>query len=132
VLKTWPIFTLKPDITVINSRRMKWKGHVAPMGEMREAYRILVEKPEGKRPLGRPRRRRKYIKRDTKERWGDCVDWIQVAQDTLYWWAVVNRTMTFFDQLSDYQLLHDTSPQLIMREKDSSGCCSHRRLVFGP
>jgi hypothetical protein len=44
-------------IRMIKSRRMKWAGHVARMGETRNAYRILVEKPEGKRPLGRPRRR---------------------------------------------------------------------------
>jgi hypothetical protein len=45
-------------IRMIKSRRMKWAGHVARMGETRNAYRILVGKPEGKRPLGRPRRRR--------------------------------------------------------------------------
>jgi hypothetical protein len=44
-------------ITMIKSRRMKWAGHVAGMGEKRNAYRILVGKPEGKRPLGRPRHR---------------------------------------------------------------------------
>jgi hypothetical protein len=44
-------------ITVIKSRRMRLEGHVAQMGEMRNAYRILVAKPEGKRPLGRPRHR---------------------------------------------------------------------------
>ena len=47
-----------PNIVwVIESRRMRWAGHVARMGEEREAYRFLVEKPEVKRPLGRPRRR---------------------------------------------------------------------------
>jgi hypothetical protein len=44
-------------IRMIKSRRMRWAGHVAQMGETRNAYRILVEKPEGKSPLGRPRRR---------------------------------------------------------------------------
>jgi hypothetical protein len=44
-------------ITMINSRGMRWAGHVARMGETRNAYRILMGKPEGKRPLGRPRRR---------------------------------------------------------------------------
>jgi hypothetical protein len=42
---------------IIKSRRMRWAGHVARMGEKRNAYRLLVGKPEGKRPLGRPRRR---------------------------------------------------------------------------
>jgi hypothetical protein len=44
-------------IRIIKSRRMRWAGHIARMGETRNAYRILVGKPEGKRPLGRPRRR---------------------------------------------------------------------------
>jgi hypothetical protein len=44
-------------VRVIKSRRMRWAGHVARMGEVRCVYRILVGKPEGKRPLGRPRRR---------------------------------------------------------------------------
>jgi hypothetical protein len=44
-------------VRVINSRRMKWAGHVARMGERRSVYRVLVGKPEGKRPLGRPRHR---------------------------------------------------------------------------
>jgi hypothetical protein len=44
-------------IGIIKSRRMRWAGHVARMGEKRSAYRLLVGKPEGKRPLGRPRRR---------------------------------------------------------------------------
>jgi hypothetical protein len=47
-----------PDIiSQIKSRRMRWAGHVASMGEERKVYKVLVEKPEGKRPLGRPRRR---------------------------------------------------------------------------
>jgi hypothetical protein len=48
---------LKYIIRIIKSRRMRWVGHVARMGDKRNAYRILVGKPEGKRPLGRPRRR---------------------------------------------------------------------------
>jgi hypothetical protein len=44
-------------IRIIKSRRMRWAGHVARMGEPRNVYRILERKPEGKRPLGRPRRR---------------------------------------------------------------------------
>jgi hypothetical protein len=53
-------FTSSPDITrMIKSRRMRWAGHVARMGETRDACRILVGKPEGKRPLGR--RRRKWV-----------------------------------------------------------------------
>jgi hypothetical protein len=44
-------------ISIINSRRMRWAGHVARMGEKRNAYRLLVGKPEGRKPLGRPQRR---------------------------------------------------------------------------
>jgi hypothetical protein len=69
-------------IRIIKSRRMKWAGHVARMGETRNAYRLLVGKPEGKRPLGRPRCRWvDNIKMDLLEiGWGG-VDWIGLAQD---------------------------------------------------
>jgi hypothetical protein len=60
---------------------MRWAGHVARMGEVRGAYNILVGRPEGRRPLGRPRRRWEDIKMDHREiRFGD-VDWIHLAQD---------------------------------------------------
>jgi hypothetical protein len=64
-------------IRMIKSKRMRWAGHVARMGETRNAYRILVGKSEGKRPLGRPRRRLvDNIKMDLREiRW-DGMDWI--------------------------------------------------------
>ena len=64
-------------IRVIKSRRMRWAGHMALMGEGRGMYRVLVEKPEGKRPLGRPRRRWEgNIKMDLQEvRWGHGLDW---------------------------------------------------------
>jgi hypothetical protein len=68
-------------IRVIKSRRMRWAGHVARMGEKRDAYRILVGRPEGRRPLGRPRHRwDDNIKIDLQEvEWG--MDWIELAQD---------------------------------------------------
>jgi hypothetical protein len=72
-------------------RRMRWAGHVARMGEKRNAYRILVGKPEGKRPLGRPRRRGvDNIKMDLREIGWDDVDWIDLAQDRDQWRAFVN------------------------------------------
>jgi hypothetical protein len=69
-------------IRVIMSRRMSWAGNVARMGERRNAYRILVGKPEEKRPLGRPRRRwEDNIKMNLGEvEWGG-MDWIDLAQD---------------------------------------------------
>jgi hypothetical protein len=69
-------------------------GHVARMGARRNAYRILVGKPEGKRPLGRPRRRWvDNIKRDLIEIGWDGMDWIDMAQDRDHWRALVNTVM---------------------------------------
>ena len=70
-------------VRVIKSRRMRWAGHVARMGVGRGMYRVLVGKPEGKRPLGRPRHRREdNIKMDLQEvGCGRGVDWIELAQD---------------------------------------------------
>jgi hypothetical protein len=67
-------------IRIIKSRRMRWADHVARMGEKRNAYRLLVGNPEGKRPMGRPRRRWvDNIRMDLGEAgWGD-VDWIGLA-----------------------------------------------------
>jgi len=59
---------------------MRWVGHVALMGQGRGVYRVLVEKPEGKRPLGRPRRRwEDSIKMDLQEVVGGCGDWMELA-----------------------------------------------------
>jgi hypothetical protein len=72
----------EPHNRTIKSRRMRWAGHVARMEEKRNAYRILVGKPEGMRPLGRPRRRWvDNIKTDLREIGGDCMDWIDLAHD---------------------------------------------------
>jgi hypothetical protein len=81
-------------IRVIKSRRMGWAGHIARMWEKRNADRILVGKPEGKRPLGRPRRRWKdNIKMDLKEIGWDGVDWFNIAQDRGQWRALVNTVL---------------------------------------
>jgi hypothetical protein len=84
-----------PDIIrQIKSRRMRWAGHVARMTEGRNVYRVLMEKPEGKRSLERPRRRWEYgIKMDLSEiGWGG-VEWIHLAQDRDRWRAVVSAVM---------------------------------------
>ena len=57
------LYSLHNIVRVVKSRRMRWEGHVACMGEDRGVHRVLVGKPEGKRPLGRPRRRWKVILR---------------------------------------------------------------------
>jgi hypothetical protein len=79
---------------IIKSRRMRWEGHVARMGEKRTAYRLLVGKPEGKRPLRRPRRRWVgNIRMELGEvGWGD-VNWIGLAQDRNRWRALVNSVL---------------------------------------
>jgi hypothetical protein len=79
---------------MIKSRRMRWAGHVARMGNKRNAYRILVGMPEGKRPLGRPRRRWvDNIKLDLREIGWDGMDWIDLAQNMDQWRALVNTVM---------------------------------------
>jgi hypothetical protein len=78
----------------MKSRRMRWTGHVARMGEKRNVYRLLVGKPEGKRPLGRPRCRWiDNIKMDLLEMGVSVVDWIGLAQDRYRWRDLVNSVM---------------------------------------
>jgi hypothetical protein len=83
---------------MIKSRRMKWAEHVAGMGAKRNAYRILVGKPEGKRPLGRPRRKCvDNIKMDLREIGWDDMVWIGLDQDWNQWRALVNKVMNLRD-----------------------------------
>jgi hypothetical protein len=80
-------------IRVMKSRRLRRAGHVVRMGERRGAYRALVGKPEGRRPLGRPRRRWEDIKMDLPEvGWGG-MDWMNLAQDRDRWRALVYTVM---------------------------------------
>jgi hypothetical protein len=80
-------------IRMIKSRRMRWAGLHARMEETRNAYRILVGKPEGKRPLGRPRRRLVDNIKIDRVIGRDGMDWIDVAQDREKWRALVNTVM---------------------------------------
>jgi hypothetical protein len=72
-----------PDIIrVVKSRRMRWAGHSARMGDMRNTYGIFIRKPEGKRPRGRPRRRWECNSRmNLRERGWEGVDWMHLARD---------------------------------------------------
>ena len=81
-------------VRVIKSRRMRWVGHVARMGEESGAYRVLVGKPEGKRPLGRPRRRWvDNIMMNLHKVGCGYVDWIGLAQDRDSWRTLVSAVM---------------------------------------
>jgi hypothetical protein len=83
-----------PDIIrQTKSRRTRWAGHVARMGEGRNVYRVLVGKPEGKRQLEIPRRRwEDGVKMDLRD-WLGGVEWIHLAQDRDHWLALVNAVM---------------------------------------
>jgi hypothetical protein len=84
-------------LRVIKTRRMRWAGHVARMGEGRGAYSILVGRPEGRRPLGRPRRRwENNIKMDLQEVEWEGMDWIDMAQGRNSWRALMNAVMNLW------------------------------------
>jgi hypothetical protein len=84
------VFCMRNDILKV------WAGHVARMGEDRGVHRVLVEKPEGKRPLGRPRRRwEDNIKMDLQEVGGGRGDWMELAQDRDRWRALAGTVRDF-------------------------------------
>jgi len=81
-------------VRVIKSRRIRWAGHVARMGEERGMYRVLVGEPEGKRPLGRPRHRWvDNIRMDLQELGCGYMEWIGLAQDRDRWRTLVSVVM---------------------------------------
>jgi hypothetical protein len=81
-------------IRMIKSRKMRWAGNVARVSNIRHAYNILVGRPEGKRPLGRPRRKLEdNIKMDLRKIGLDGVNWIYLAQDRDQWWGPVDTVM---------------------------------------
>ena len=76
------LYSLPNIVRVVKSRRMRWAGHVARMGEDRSVQRVLVGKPERKRPLGRPDVDGRIIfKMDLQELGGGCGDWMELAED---------------------------------------------------
>ena len=81
-------------VRVIKSRRMRWVGHVVRMGEERGVYGVLVGKPEGRRPLMRPRRRWvDNIRMDLQEVGCGYMDWIELGQDRDSWRTLVSAVM---------------------------------------
>ena len=83
-------------VWVIKTRRMRWAGHAARKEEGRGVHKVLVGKPEGKIPLGRPRRRwEDNIKMDLEEMGRGCGDWMELAQDMDRWRALVSTVMNF-------------------------------------
>ncbi|KAJ4437409.1 hypothetical protein ANN_17553 [Periplaneta americana] len=96
------LYSSSDIIRNIQSRRLRWAKHVARMGESRNAYRVLVGRPEGKRPLGRQRRRwEDNIKMDLREVGYDDRDWIYLAQDRNRWRAYVRAAMNLRARAQD-------------------------------
>ena len=88
------LYSLPNIVRLTKSRRMRWEGNVACMGEGKGVYRVLVGKPEGKRPLGRPRLRwEDNIKMDLQDEGYSGMDWIELAQDRDRWRKLVTVVM---------------------------------------
>ena len=90
------LYSLPNILRVVKSRRMRWAGHVVRMGEGRVMHMVLVRKPEGKRPLGRPRRRWEDNSKMDLQEVGGGGDWMELAQDRDMWRTLVYTVMNFW------------------------------------
>jgi hypothetical protein len=91
------MMNVSPNIVrMIKSRRVRWEGHVTLMGVGRGVYRVLAGRPEGKRSLGKPRRKwEDNIRLELRETGTDGANWIRLAQNRVKRWAFVNTVMNF-------------------------------------
>jgi len=90
------LYSLPNFVRVVKSRRMRWAGHVARVGEDRVVQRVLVGKPVGKRPLGRPRLRwEDNIKMNLQKFGGGRGDWMELAEDRYRWRELVGTVRDF-------------------------------------
>jgi hypothetical protein len=88
------LYTSPNIVRVIKSERVRWVGHGVRIGEMRNAYNILVGKPKQKKPPGTPKRRcGEHIRSYLKEIGWEVVDWIHLSRDRDSWWVLQNTVM---------------------------------------